>query len=863
MIQKSYDKINLLLIEDDPAQTFLIQESLNSDQYEITIIQDGKEALDFLLSTRFIPDLVLLDYHLPNVNGLTIMNTLKEKGKMFDIIFLTADYSIDTAIKSISSGAIEFIPKDGRFVSNIPAVIEKAYQNIKARKEREAFEQALKSSEQRFKTVLEASKDGIFEWNARTGESYVSATNAYMMGYTPEEFPTDHQGFFSLIHPDDREMLMQRFYQHLQSNAPIYEVEIRVRCKDGNFKWILERGIVVEKSAKGMPVRVIGTHSDISERKITEERIIEANRRLTTLIDNLSGIVYRASITDHLATEYISERITHITGYTPEEFMERRIKLFDIIHPSDKDEVFEEIQRCIEFQSDYDLTYRIITRYNTILWVWDHGKIVKGKNNEVVALEGYIADITEKRASEEALRQSEEEKKIILDNSLQSFILINTRSEIISFNKVANHRTIMSVGKTLKKGKSLFDFFPEEEKTRIENYFNKVSNGEPTFWEQPFELRGQLLWYENVMVPVFISRDEIKFICFTSSDITERKSAEEKLLYSENLYNTTINAINDPIYVVDNDLNILLVNNAMMAFIPEVTNASTIQGKNLFAVFKFLKPELDSQYLKVIQTGETIVTEETYSLDNKTLYTEKKISPVFQQNSVIRVVTILRDITERKNFEKRIMNAIIETEEKERKRFSEDLHDELGSLLSTIKIYINTIHKEDVEAKKKDELVNFTNELIDQAIQNTKIIANNLSPNVIKKFGLVSAISSFCEKINVSTGIDITFNADDYTHQLTEDEEISIYRITSELINNTVKHANASSIKIRIKSIDSLLVITYADNGNGFDFDDTLLNNMKGLGLQNIVTRINSLNGAFNILKQPKGFAIDIELFRY
>jgi signal transduction histidine kinase len=207
------------------------------------------------------------------------------------------------------------------------------------------------------------------------------------------------------------------------------------------------------------------------------------------------------------------------------------------------------------------------------------------------------------------------------------------------------------------------------------------------------------------------------------------------------------------------------------------------------------------------------------------------------------------------------MHAIIETEEKERKRFSEDLHDELGSLLSTIKIYINTLHREEIDVTKRGEMVDFTNELINQAIQNSKEIANNLSPNVIKRFGLVSAVQSFCEKIEISEQLHIIFSSDKFTHKLKEEEEISIYRVITELINNTIKHAEASTINISIESRDKTVVIVYNDNGKGFDFEEVLQKKRKGLGLQNIVTRINSLNGSYTVQNvAQQGFSISIEL---
>ena len=853
------EKIKILVIEDDITQSVLIEEALNSSIYEITNIPDGLEALDFLLSNSDKPDLILMDYHLPNIDGLSIMNKLKEHDKKFNIIFLTADYSIETAIKSINSGALEFIPKDGRFVTNIPTIIDKAYQTVRAKVEREQFEKAYRQSEERFRMVLEASKDGIFEWNAKTNEIHFSPNNSQMLNYKQDEFPKSYAEFLNLIHPDDICLLDSSMRDHLEKSSPLYEAEIRMRTSDGHYKWILERGIIIQKDNAGRPLRTIGTHADISERKSSEELVLRSNKRLTTLIGNLPGVVYRYKVNKNITREFIGGRVEEITGYHPEELLQMSYDF--LIHPNDRNTYNETIQLAISKNTEFEVYYQIINKNNETRWIWDHGKALKGSDGHPDTLEGYFADVTEKKNNDEALRQSEEERNTILDNSLQAFILLNPQGQIIAFNKVANHRNILRNGKSLKKNNLLIDYFSNEQRQLIQLNFEKVIRGEPIYWEQPENIRGELSWYEKVMLPVFISREEIRYVCYTSSDITERKIAEETIVYSENLLNTTINSLNDLLIVVDEDLKILLTNVAFLQF--NKTNNFEIQpiGKNITKVCNYLTTSILDTYREVFKNGDISVLEYTLTQANRSTINEIKLTPVFQQKKVVRVVTTIRDITERKNFEKRIMNAIIETEERERKRFSEDLHDEMGAILSTIKIYINTIHNQLMVDEKKAELIEMTNHLIDQAITNSKEIANNLSPNVIKRFGLISALQSFCEKIQKSKDIVIHFGAAKYQHQLKEDEEISIYRIVIELINNTLKHAQADEIKIEFRSVGTKLEIDYSDNGKGFDFAKTVQNRSTGLGLHNILSRISSLNGTFHsVTNTDNGFGLKLEM---
>ncbi len=857
------DKTKLLIVEDDLPQTFLIKESLDQLKYDISNILDGREALEYLLTTNDVPEIILMDYHLPGIDGITILNKLKDAGKKYNIIFLTADYSIDTAIQSINSGALEFIPKDNRFVNNIPAIVEKAYQTIKAQKEREQFEHAYIESEARFKIVMEASKDGIFELSFAENNTQISPNNALMLGYSINEMPKSYLEFFELLYPDDQKLLISKYKEHLQNNSPICEVEIRIKAKNGNYKWILHRGIIAEKDKDGSPLRIIGTHSDISERKANEEKIIKANLRLSTLIGNLPGIVYSCKNSDFFEKEFIGGRVEQITGFKELELANHdKLNFGDIIYNEDKIEILNLIIQSIASKTDFDIYYRIISKSNEIRWVLDHGKLIFNDKGEITSIEGYITDITEKKLFDEALQKSEEEKNIILDNSMQAFILLNANGEILTFNKVANHRTIIMMGKTLKEGFKLLEFLPESEKQKMQEYISNATTGHPAYWENPFEYRDTISWFDNVLVPVFISREEIKYICYTSSDITERKLSEEKILASESLYNTTINSINDIICVVDENLNFLLINEALIRFSKVNNFTDEMLGKYIYDVFPMFQKLTEPLYSEVFKSGKNIVFEDFFVISGKTLFTEIKITPIYQFGKIIRAVTIIRDLTERKNFEKEIMNAIIDTEEKERKRFSEDLHDGLGSILSTIKIYINTLHNETLAKKQHDELVVFTNQLIDEAIQNSKEIANNLSPNIIKRFGLASAISSLCTKIQATSDVSINFDASKFGHKLKEDQEISLYRIISELINNSIKHSGANKLEIVFKSETEKLKIHFADNGHGFNFQQTIQSKSQGLGLQNIINRVNSMNGSFDTgTMKMKGFNINFEFY--
>jgi signal transduction histidine kinase len=196
--------------------------------------------------------------------------------------------------------------------------------------------------------------------------------------------------------------------------------------------------------------------------------------------------------------------------------------------------------------------------------------------------------------------------------------------------------------------------------------------------------------------------------------------------------------------------------------------------------------------------------------------------------------------------EKHILQAVVQTEERERRRFAKDLHDGLGPLLSTVKMSVSTLYKLE-EDKKKIDIIENADLVINEAIRSLKEISNNLSPHILDNFGLASAINSFVSKINTTKSINIDFKSDIYDKRFDYNIEVVLYRVLCELINNTVKHAGAKNIDIELSLHENILSLSYTDDGIGFDVNAVLSKQNSGMGYSNIINRIRSIKGMINI----------------
>lgn len=210
--------------------------------------------------------------------------------------------------------------------------------------------------------------------------------------------------------------------------------------------------------------------------------------------------------------------------------------------------------------------------------------------------------------------------------------------------------------------------------------------------------------------------------------------------------------------------------------------------------------------------------------------------------------------------QKELIRMAVISEETERHRIAEQLHDEVGALLSASKLYLGSFYmKKDPGGDK--EVYDKSMELLDLSIKKIRAISHNLHSVILKDGGLNDSISDFVQKLNQPGKLEITTELEAH-HFGNVENDINIYRVTQELCGNIIKHSNATNVKITSYTNNDMLIFKVSHNGNGLNQSDfeKLRNETNGLGLKNIQNRVILLNGKINFEKNGKGNTITISV---
>lgn len=273
--------------------------------------------------------------------------------------------------------------------------------------EKKESEIALKENEQRLHKALLASSDAIFDINLETGEVYYSENWFRILGYNPDEYRNDNSTWEKLLHPDDKEKAIKIYEDHIKGKSDFYHSVFRLIAKDGSYKWIMSRGKVVSRDKDGNATRLLGTHTDITESKIIEDKLTEQsyfNKRIVETVPLVIGIYDLNPV----KSIWQNNEVEKVTGYTKEEWLSfSENDHLNITHPDDREALLntKEGIRNLKQGEVLIIELRIKHKEGHYIWVlFRFGVFKRGKDGKVCQFMEVFKDITElKKNSEEKI----------------------------------------------------------------------------------------------------------------------------------------------------------------------------------------------------------------------------------------------------------------------------------------------------------------------------------------------------------------------------------------------------------------------------------------------------------------------------
>lgn len=278
---------------------------------------------------------------------------------------------------------------------------------------------ALRKSEERLRLALDGTGDGLWEWNVKTGASYIDPGAQQLLGYdAPHEVYTFDQWQAS-IHPESLPAFEEALQAYVDGRAKYYELEYPIKTKSGTWKWIWSRGSCIEYDEHGQPVRLIGTYRDITARKHTEEALQESERKYRLLAENVTDVIWTLDLQGRFT--YVSPSVERLRGYTPEEVMQQTMA--EALTPASLPIAVAGLRRTYEIVQSGQQEIKVYRheleqpcKDGTTVWTEAITSRMYDDQGAFVGILGVTRDITARKHAEEALRASEEKLSSILNN---------------------------------------------------------------------------------------------------------------------------------------------------------------------------------------------------------------------------------------------------------------------------------------------------------------------------------------------------------------------------------------------------------------------------------------------------------------
>jgi diguanylate cyclase (GGDEF)-like protein/PAS domain S-box-containing protein len=387
--------------------------------------------------------------------------------------------------------------------------------------ERKQTEDALKNSEYYWKFAIEGAGDGVWDWDIGNNVKTFSKQWKAILGYAESDILPTGIEWENRFHPDDTVFVEQTMQAYLRGLEPTYKLECRMKCKDGSYRWVLSRGMVLKYGEDGIPLRMIGTISDITERKQADQRLRESEQRVR--LSQFYGGIGTWELDFHSQYQVWSETITQQLGF-PDLANPTYYDFISVVHSADRATLIKEVKRQIAQDNTIDVEYRILDTQGKVRWMRSIGKVDVNSAGHAITMQGTVQEITIQKVADHDLHIAatafESQEGMIVTDAHNIILRVNK-----AFTIITGYSAEDAIGKKstlLASGHHDAVFFDEMwNEIRTNSYWegelwNKRKNGE--LYPQKLTITAVKDW--NDIVTNYVA---------TLIDITKSKQAEREI----------------------------------------------------------------------------------------------------------------------------------------------------------------------------------------------------------------------------------------------------------------------------------------------------------------------------------------------
>lgn len=699
------------------------------------------------------------------------------------------------------------------------------------------YEQKILESEKRFVDLFEQAADGILVGVA--GGIIIEANDSIckLTGYQKEELIGTNINILF-----DEETLTKKplRYDLVKKGEPVIRERELIR-KNGDR-------LFVEMSTKILgDGRMQALFRNLTRRKHAERSLIESEEKYRRIFHSSPIGIFHYDL-EGVITD-CNENFVEIIGSSMDALVG-----FNMIKSLTNKELVNKLTQSIRYgEALYEDWYESVTgNKKTYVRVLFNG--IRDEQERIISGIGLVEDITARKIAENALIESEEKYRLLIEGQTDLVVKIDVDGNFL----FVSPSYCEMFGKTEEEllEKRFLPLVHEDDRLHTKEEMEKLSKPPYSCYiEQRAMTRHGWRWLAWSDKAILDENNQIKEIIGVGRDISERKQTEQLIREKEEKISNIYHSSMDIIMIINQKKQIINLNEAI-----EQQLGYKIEDLLGTAVENIIQ---QNDRKRVDQRIETIFEGERLPVNEFKMISKKGKEIPFEGNTKLinyegksALISVVRNIQDRKELEQRVFDVMIETEERERQRLASDIHDEVGPLLSSLKMYIEMLNE---SSKNKDFIKSKLQNLVKETITNVREVSNALSPNVLIQYGLISALNSFFK--NQKEIIDIEFNSNLTVERFGIKIETVYFRIIKELVNNTIKHAQANKIGIELKYADNQLILLYKDDGIGIEDKLRTKYKQQGLGLSNIDNRVKTINGNYSISSgKNEGFTFELSV---